>query len=139
MKEKGKGERSWFREDEQIGRRGLGAEVPEVGLVKELESGCRAGEEERKMEERACVGECWGLGTYGVLALGWPQRWSSPCCAEENSSPKRANGCPVPHGSRGAGGHCRTVMEGGGETEWRSPGRVRQVRGRKRVKRQMEE
>ena len=30
-------------------------------------------------------------------------------------------------------------MEGDGETEWRSPRRVRQLRGRKRVKGQIEE
>lgn len=59
------------------------------------------------MEERA-----WGgvvVVVYEMLVLGLPQRWPPPCCAEEKNSPKRANGCPVPHGSRGgAGGRCRT-------------------------------
>lgn len=76
-------------------------------------------------------------GTYGMLVLGWPQRL--PCCAEETNSPKRANGCRGPRGSRGGGGCCRAVMEGGGETEWRSPRTVRQLRGRKRVKGRIEE
>lgn len=118
-----KGERGWPRGAEQIGRRDLGAKVPEEGSVKELESGCKElGERERKWRKELV----WGGvgGTYGMLVLGWPQRL--PCCAEETNSPKRADGCRGPRGSRGGGGCCRAVMEGGGETEWRSPRTVRQ-------------
>lgn len=61
-----KGERGWPRGAEQIGRRDLGAKVPEEGSVKELESGCKElGETERKWRkelERGCWGNLWNVG-----------------------------------------------------------------------------
>lgn len=107
-------EGGWPRGAEQIG-----TEVPEEGSVKELVSGCKELGREGSDNGGKNLGDVRG-GILWNAGVGMPQRQPPPC-VEERNSPKRATGCPGPRGSRGAGGHCRAVRGGDGETEWRSP------------------
>ena len=79
------------------------------GGARALESGWKERREERKWKIEHCG------GPYGVLVLGLSQRWPPPCWAEEELE-----------GTQDRDGRWW-------ETEWRGPGRVRQVRARRRV------
>ena len=130
-RERGKERREGLsRGAEQIGRRGLGAEVLSEGAGVRMP---RAEGEGEKMEEGA-GGGCWGVGTDGGLVLGCPPPVSHPLAVQRReAAPGGPMASPGPHGRRGAEGAVGQ-LQGGGKTEWRSLCLVRQVRGSKSVK-----
>ena len=93
-RERGKERREGLsRGAEQIGRRGLGAEVLSEGAGVRMP---RAEGEGEKMEEGA-GGGCWGVGTDGGLVLGCPPQSATPLQCRGEKRPQGGQWLPQGH------------------------------------------